>query len=56
MSALVRLYRLKAGNGWSEKSFIELLGLIKEMLLGPNELPKSLYEGKKRYALSGYEL
>ena len=41
------MYKLKAGNGWSDKSFKELLELIKEMLLEPNEKLKSLYEAKK---------
>ena len=56
MSTLVRLYKFKASNGWSDKSFTELLGLIKELLPELNELPKSLYEVKKSYAQSGYEL
>ena len=47
MSALVRLYRLKVCNWLRDKSFIELLGLINEMILEPNEIPKSLYETKK---------
>ena len=46
MSTLVRLYKLKVGTGWSNKSFIELLGLIKEMIPDLNELPKMLYLDK----------
>ena len=47
LSAIVRLYNLKAGNGWSDKSFSELLKLLTEMLPQPNELPTSMYEVKK---------
>ena len=46
LSAIVRLYNLKAGNGWSDKSFSELLKLLAEMLPQPNELPTSIYEVK----------
>jgi hypothetical protein len=32
LSALLKLYNLKAGNGWSDKSFTELLALMKDIL------------------------
>ncbi|KAL5565480.1 hypothetical protein UlMin_028644 [Ulmus minor] len=47
LSAIVHLYNLKVGNGWSDKSFLELLKLLAEMLPQPNELPTSMYEVKK---------
>jgi len=38
---------LKARNGWTDKSFIELLELLKEMLLEKkNTLPNRNYELK----------
>ncbi|PKA61494.1 hypothetical protein AXF42_Ash014411 [Apostasia shenzhenica] len=46
-SALMRLYNLKATNGWSNKGFSDLLQLLKEMLPAPNQLPISTYEAKK---------
>ncbi|KAL5537565.1 hypothetical protein UlMin_043586 [Ulmus minor] len=54
LSTIVRLYNLKAGNGWSDKSFSELLKLLAEMLPQPNELPTSMYEVKK--AMSSLEM
>ncbi|KAL5555975.1 hypothetical protein UlMin_038211 [Ulmus minor] len=53
LSAIVRLYNLKAGNGWSDKSFSELLKLLAEMLPQPNELPISMYEVKKTMSSLG---
>ena len=37
LSALVKLYNLKARYGWSDKGFSKLLGLIDEMLPLNNE-------------------
>ncbi|KAL5580458.1 hypothetical protein UlMin_012900 [Ulmus minor] len=53
LSAIVRLYNLKAGNGWSDKSFSELLKLLAEMLPQPNELPTSMYKVKKAMSSLG---
>ena len=47
LSVVLRLYNLKAGNGWSDKSFTALLDLLKDMLPEDNELPKHTYEAKK---------
>ena len=41
------LLNLKAANGWNDKSFNDILKLIKEMLFAPNNLPGSMYEAKK---------
>jgi len=38
LSAVLRLYNLKAGNEWSDKSFTSLLKLLKDMLAEDNEL------------------
>ncbi|XP_031092935.1 uncharacterized protein LOC115997509 [Ipomoea triloba] len=54
LSAVLKLYNLKAKNGWSDKGFTELLELLKVMLLGDNELPNSTYEAKKIVGLHKY--
>ncbi|KAI5429726.1 hypothetical protein KIW84_034344 [Lathyrus oleraceus] len=47
LSVVLKLYNLKAGNGWSDKSFTELLALLKDMLPEDNVLPNRTYETKK---------
>ncbi|KAI5398041.1 hypothetical protein KIW84_063733 [Lathyrus oleraceus] len=47
LSAVLKLYNLKAGNGWSDKSFTELLALLKDMLPEDNVLPNRTYDTKK---------
>jgi len=49
------LVNLKARFGWSDKSFIELLALLKNMLPNNNILPKSHYEAKKILCPVGLE-
>ena len=39
LSAVLRLMNLKAKNGWTDKSFTELLELVKDMLPKGNTLP-----------------
>ena len=53
LSVIVCLYNLKASNGWSDKSFSELLKLLAQMLSQPNELPTSMYEVKKTMSSLG---
>ena len=55
LSAVLGLVNLKARFGWSDKSFIELLVLLKTMLLKDKMLPKSHYEAKKILCLMGVE-
>ncbi|XP_074300846.1 uncharacterized protein LOC141632175 [Silene latifolia] len=45
--AVLKLFTLKAGNGWSDKSFTSLLELLCQMLPEGNELPSTTYECKK---------
>ncbi|XP_031106272.1 uncharacterized protein LOC116010918 [Ipomoea triloba] len=45
--AILKLFNLKARNGWSAKSFTTLLEILKDMLVDRNELPKSTYDAKK---------
>lgn len=48
LSAVIKLYKLKASSGWSDISFTNLLEFLhKEMLPGDNELPISTYQAKK---------
>jgi len=47
LSAILRLMNLKAINGWTDKSFTELLELLNEMLPGGNTLPTQMYDVKK---------
>ena len=43
LSAMLKLYNLKSGNGWTDKSFTELLTLLKDMLPADNVLPSRTY-------------
>jgi len=47
LSIVLKLLNLKAGNGWSDKSFTELLSLLKDMLPQDNVLLGRMYETKK---------
>ncbi|XP_019197730.1 PREDICTED: uncharacterized protein LOC109191558 [Ipomoea nil] len=47
LSAVLKLYTIKAKHRWSDKSFTELLEFLKDMLPNENELPCSTYEAKK---------
>ncbi|XP_031127671.1 uncharacterized protein LOC116029770 [Ipomoea triloba] len=55
LSAVLKLFNLKAGNGWSDKSFTALLGLLKDMLPEDNELSKNTYDAKKILCPMGME-
>ena len=47
LSATLALLRFKAANDLSNKGFIEMLGLFKEILPEDNVLPRSTNEAKK---------
>ncbi|XP_058784039.1 uncharacterized protein LOC131658801 [Vicia villosa] len=47
LSAVLKLFNLKAISGWTDKSFIELLELLTQMLPEGNILPIRYYETKK---------
>ncbi|RVX18749.1 hypothetical protein CK203_006964 [Vitis vinifera] len=55
LSALVKLYNLKARYEWSDKSFSELLSILGDMLPLNNELSLSMYEAKKTLNTLGIE-
>lgn len=44
---LLKLFNRKAKSGWSDKSFIELLDLLKQMLPKDNNLMDCCYEANK---------
>ncbi|WVZ22878.1 hypothetical protein V8G54_001422 [Vigna mungo] len=46
LSATLKFFSLKARNGWTDKSFTELLEMLKEMLPENNTLPIRNYEAK----------
>ncbi|KAK2426682.1 hypothetical protein QL285_025325 [Trifolium repens] len=52
---VLRLFNLKARNGWTDKSFTELLELLCEMLPEGNKLPNRNYEAKKILCPMGME-
>src|SRR5438132_13834550 len=47
---MLELLKLKASNGWSDKSFMDLLLLLRDMLPKPNKLPCNTYRAKKLIA------
>jgi len=46
-SAILKLFNIKARNGWTDRSFSELLELLHEMLPEGNMLSTRHYEAKK---------
>ena len=55
LSVMLRLMNLKTTNEWSDKSFIELLVLLNEMLPDENTLPTHNYDAKKILCQMGME-
>jgi len=47
LSAVLRLFNMKARNWWTDRSFTELLEFLHEILPEGNTLPTSHYETKK---------
>src|SRR6266498_846513 len=43
LHTVLTLLQMKASNGWSNKSFTELLGLLRELLSEDNVLPENTY-------------
>ncbi|XP_023770042.1 uncharacterized protein LOC111918639 [Lactuca sativa] len=56
LSAVLKLFNLKANNGWSDTSFTNLLKLLNDMLPEDNELPISTYQAKKLMCPMGMEI
>ncbi|XP_027922699.1 uncharacterized protein LOC114180586 [Vigna unguiculata] len=55
LSAVLKLFNVKAKNGWTDKSFTELLELLSDMLPKGNTLPTRNYDAKKILCLMGME-
>ena len=55
LAAVLRLFNLKARHGWTDKSFTELVELLKEMLPEGNTLPNRNYAAKKILCPMGME-
>ena len=47
LTAVFKLFSLKAKNNWSDKSFTDLLQLLGDMFPENNELPDTTYKAKK---------
>jgi hypothetical protein len=44
--AMMKLFQLKASNGWSDCSFKDLLALLEDMLPQGNAVPETIYQVK----------
>jgi hypothetical protein len=53
---IMKLFQLKASNGWSDGSFKDLLTLLKYMLPQGNVVPRTVYEAKRNICLLGLEV
>jgi hypothetical protein len=54
--AIVKLFLLKASNGWSDGSFKDLLMLLNDMLHQGNTVPQTIYEAKQIICSLGLEV
>ena len=55
LSGVLKLYKIKAKHGWSDKGFTDLLESLIDMLPEGNELPSSTYQAKKMFCLMGLD-
>ena len=55
LSALVKLWNMKASGGWTNSSFTALLEFLREVLPVDNKIPASMYEAKKTLSTLGME-
>jgi hypothetical protein len=53
---MVKLFQLKASNGWSDCSFKNLLTLLKDMLPQGNTVPEIVYEAQQIICPLGLEV
>ena len=56
LSGDLKLLQLKAGHGWTYRSFKQLLDLLKDMLPEGNQVAESIYEAKKIICPLGLEV
>jgi hypothetical protein len=47
LQGILKLYNLKASNGWSDKIFTALLVVLREIFSDRNEIPCNVYEANK---------
>ena len=50
LHSVLELLKLKARNGWSDKSFTDLLVLLKDMLLKANKFSMQHLQSKEAYS------
>lgn len=55
LPVVLSLIQLKATNGWSDKSFSELLQLLADILSAGNVMLKTAYQAKKIICPLGFE-
>ena len=55
LAAVSRLYKLKSVNGWTDKSFTDLLALLKDILPEGNVLPSRTYDAKQMLCSIGMD-
>ena len=56
LSGDLKFLQLKASHGWTDKSFKQLLDLLKDMLPEGNQVAGSIYEAKKIICPLGLEV
>ncbi|KAL4573860.1 hypothetical protein LXL04_020680 [Taraxacum kok-saghyz] len=56
LSAVLKLFNLKANSRWSDTSFTSLLKFINDLLPEGNEMPISTYQAKKKLCPMGMEV
>nr|XP_043619630.1 uncharacterized protein LOC122591425 [Erigeron canadensis] len=56
LSVVYRLFNFKAGYGWSDRSFTELLKFMHEILPKKNNIPISTYKAKKFMCPLGFKI
>ena len=56
LHTVLTLLQMKASNGWSDKSFTEFLGFLRDLLPEDNVLPENTYYAKKVICPLGLEV
>ncbi|XP_021759158.1 uncharacterized protein LOC110724068 [Chenopodium quinoa] len=56
LSASLKLYSLKEGHSWTDKSFTTLLEFLIDVLPSDNVFPKNTYRAKKNIMYNGFKL
>jgi hypothetical protein len=56
LNVVLTLLQLKASNGWSDKSFTQLLDYLGDLILTANVLPRTTYQAKQVICPLGLEV